>query len=78
MSRCMYCCIFFLLIGLTIVFASAAGPPKYFSNALGSSMVLSNGSVIWGYSPNKQDKIDIYLSDKLIGTVIADYAVPYS
>ena len=42
-------------------------------------MVLSrNGSVIWGYSPNKQDKIDIYLSDKLIGTVIADYAVPYS
>ena len=82
-GRCHVVCIaifFTLLIGLTIVFASAAGPPKlHFSNALGSSMVLSrNGSVIWGYSPNKQDKIDIYLSDKLIGTVIADYAVPYS
>ena len=54
-------------------------PPLHFSNALGNSMVLSkNGSVIWGYSPIENDELDIFLSEKMLGTTVANVTVPFS
>ena len=82
LSKLHFVCIgicFVVLLVLVVVVGISAAPTLHFSNALGSSMVLSrNSSVIWGYSGTENDVINILLDDRKIGTVHANTQINYS